>query len=380
MVDGVRTPFGRFKGMLANFSAVELGAAAMSELLRRHPDLQADEVLMAQIVQAGQGQNPARQAADRAGVARTVPAMTLNNVCLASMTSIADAIRRMDREEGRMYIVGGMESMTNAPHVAVMRHGMKTGAVVLADSLDDGLRCSIGNLSMIEVAEQANRELNISREDQDEYAELAHLRAVKAQADGKFAAELVGIRAKNTGDHLAADECLRPETMLEKLAKLRTVMEGGTVTAGNASQLSDGASCGLVSTMEECDKRGIQPLATIVDWATVAGPDLTLHLKPAKAISALLERTGMRLADVDLFEINEAYAGVVIASMRELGLSTDVVNVNGGAIALGHPLGASGFRLVLTLAHELKRNGGGRGIASLCGGGGQGMAIMIEVK
>ncbi|PLS17472.1 acetyl-CoA C-acyltransferase [Bacillus sp. M6-12] len=379
LIDGVRTPIGRFKGGLYSKSAVELGASVVTELIRRVPEsVTAEGVILGQVIQAGQGQNPARQVAYKAGIDPTTPAMTLNNVCLASLAAVSDSVRRIERGEGELFIVGGFESMSNAPHVSVLRKEIKMGHVEFCDTLNDGLWCAISDTSMGGISEKANRDLNISRQAQDEYALLSQLRSVQAQTEGRFEKEIVGVKLSN--HFISKDECIRPQSTLQKLAQLNPAFEEeGTITAGNASQMSDGASAGLISSLEFCEKIGKAPLATIVDWANVAGPDPTLHLKPANAIQSVLERTGLRLSDIDLFEINEAFASVVIASQRKLGLPTDVINVNGGAISLGHPLGASGFRLLLTLALELKRRGGGRGIASMCGGGGQGVAVLIEV-
>jgi acetyl-CoA C-acetyltransferase len=379
LIDGIRTPIGRFRGRLSTKSSIELGASVVSELIRRVPEsVKADGVILGQVIQAGQGQNPARQVALKAGIDTMTPAMTLNNVCIASLAAVSDAVRRIERGEGELFFVGGIESMSNAPHVSVLRRETKMGSVEFYDTLNDGLWCSISDQSMGGISEKTNRELNISRKDQDEYANLSHSRSAKAQIEGRFNKEIVGIEISD--QFISEDECIRHNTTFQKLEKLKPVFEEeGTITAGNASQMSDGASGGLISSLEVCEKIGKEPLAKIIDWANVAGPDPSLHLKPAMAIKSLLERTGYNLSDIDLFEINEAFASVVVASQRDLGLPSDVINVNGGAIAIGHPLGASGFRLLLTLAHELKRRGGGRGIASMCGGGGQGIAILIEV-
>lgn len=381
LLDGVRTPFGKFKGGLSQLTAKELGTHVISELIRRFPESsQSDGVILGQVVQAGQGQNPARQVATASGVSLHTPAITLNNVCLASLSAVSDAARRIEREEGQMFIVGGFESMSNAPHVAPLRNDFRTGSIEFKDSLiHDGLWCSIGDVSMGGLSEETNRKLNINRDEQDKYAEISQKRAIKAQEEGRFAKEIIEITTGHS--FVKHDECLRPDTSLASLQKLHPAFSSdGSITAGNASQMADGASGGLITSVDTCEKLGQSPLAYLIDWVTVAGPDVSLHLQPANAIRALLERTGLNLSDIDLFEINEAFAGVVVASLQDLGLPTDVVNVNGGAIALGHPLGASGFRLLLTLAIELKRIGGGRGIAALCGGGGQGKAVLIEVK
>ncbi|WP_249927457.1 acetyl-CoA C-acyltransferase [Heyndrickxia sporothermodurans] len=380
LIDGVRTPIGRFKGMFHSKSAIELGVNTVSELIRRYPiAAQADGAIFGHVIQAGQGQNPARQVVFNAGMDINTPAITLNNVCLASLAAVADAARRIERSEGDLFVVGGFESMTNAPHFSTLRKDVKMGSVEFKDSLDDGLWCALSNESMGGISEKANRQFNINRQEQDEYAKQSQLRAARAQVSGIFKEEIVGVPISD--QLITEDECIRPQTTLQKLQMLRPAFEeSGTITAGNASQMSDGASAGLISNVDTCEKIGKAPLATIIDWAFVAGPVPTLHLQPANAIKSLLERTKLRLSDIDLFEINEAFASVVIASQRKLGLPSDIVNVNGGAIALGHPLGASGFRTLLTLAFELKRRGGGKGIASLCGGGGQGAAVLIEVE
>ncbi|HEX6923133.1 MAG TPA: acetyl-CoA C-acyltransferase [Bacillales bacterium] len=381
LLEAVRTPIGRFKGGLSKFSARDLGVKVVSELIRRVPQAaESDGVILGQVVQAGQGQNPARQVAAESGVKLTTPAITLNSVCIASMDAVADAARRVERKEGDMFIVGGIESMTNAPHVSSVRKGTHSGSIEFTDALiNEGLWCALSDESMGVLSDRANHELGVSREEQDVYAVQSQNRAEKSQKEGLLAEEIVEINDGNS--RIEHDECVRPGTNPQKLQNLRPAFTpDGTITAGNASQLSDGASGGLVTSLEYCDRVGRTPLAHIVDWANVAGPDTTLHLKPARAIRKLLERNELQLSDIDLFEINEAFAGVVVATQRDLDLPNDVINVNGGAIALGHPLGASGFRLVLTLAKELKRRGGGRGIATLCGGGGQGMALLIEVE
>lgn len=379
LIEGVRTPIGRFRGALQSKPAIELGISVVSELIRRVPEAaKVDGVIFGQVLQAGQGQNPARQVAFKSGIDLSTPAITLNNVCLASLASVTDSVRRIERNEGKLFIVGGFDSMTNAPHTSVLRKGVKMGSINFYDTLNDGLWCSLSDTSMGELSEKANQELNINRDDQDEYAEKSQLRAARAQSEGKFKREIIGVEVSD--QVVTQDEGIRPKTTFQGLQKLKPAFNKlGTITAGNASQMSDGASAGLISDLETCERTGITPLARIIDWADVAGPDPTLHLQPANAIKKLLERTNLRIKDIDLFEINEAFAGVVIASQRELDIPIDRLNVNGGAIALGHPLGASGFRLLLTLAYELKRRGGGRGIATLCGGGGQGVAVLIEV-
>jgi acetyl-CoA C-acetyltransferase len=379
LLEGVRTPFGKFKGKLSGLTAKQLGVVAVKELLQRVPEAkQADGVLLAQVIQAGEGQNPARKVAVDAGVDMSVPAITLNNVCLAGIASVTDAARRISLKEGELYIVGGYDSMSNAPHVANLRKNISMGKEVFNDTLHDGLWCSLSNESMGVLTDNKNKKLEISRQEQDEYALLSQKRADKALKKGYFQTEIVPIETKT--ETIKEDEGIRPNSSKEALSKLKPVfLEDGTITAGNASQMSDGASVGIVASEVFAKKRGHTPLARLIGWSDVAGPDNSLHLKPADAIEKVLEKTGVLIEDIDLFEINEAFASVAIASCQKLNIPFEKVNVNGGAIAIGHPLGGTGFRLLLTLAHELKRRGGGKGIATLCGGGGQGTAVLIEV-
>ena len=379
ILDGLRTPFGKWKGSLSPLSAKELGTYALKELLTRIPEAtEADGVLLAQVIQAGQGQNPARSVATNAGVSLSTPATTLNNVCLAGISAVNDAVRRIEYGEGSLYIAGGFDSMTNAPHLAQIRRELSLGPVEFYDTLHDGLWCSLNDKSMGDLTDYKNKELGITREEQDEYALLSQTRATDARKNGRLMSEIVPVQFG--GVTLKEDEGIRTNSAIEKLAKLRPAfLADGTITAGNASQMSDGASLGIVSTEQKAHELGKTPLARILGWGEIAGPDTSLHLKPAQAIKKVLEKTQLSIRDIDLFEINEAFASVAIASCRDLGIDYSRVNVNGGAIAIGHPLGGTGFRLILTLAHELKRRGGGKGIASLCGGGGQGMAILIEV-
>ncbi|MBA2175396.1 acetyl-CoA C-acyltransferase [Halobacillus locisalis] len=377
LLDGIRTPFGKWKGSLKKHTATELGSKALSALLDKNPTAkQADGVLLAQVIQAGGGQNPARQVAYEAGVDIATPATTLNNVCLGGIATIADASRRLQLNEGDLYIVGGFDSMTNAPHTAPVRTSSGLGHTKLTDTLlNDGLWCALSDVSMGALTDEKNQSFDITRKEQDEYATLSQQRATTAQEKGWLQPEIAPIQGI-----LEEDEGIRKGTTIEKLSHLAPAFSSeGTITAGNASQMTDGASVGIVTTQQKADELGQDPLAEVIGWSEIAGPDPSLQTKPSQAIQTLLDRHDLTTDDIDLFEINEAFASVVIASCRELDLNYDRVNVNGGAIALGHPLGGTGFRLVLTLAHELKRRGGGKGIASLCGGGGQGMAILIEV-
>jgi acetyl-CoA C-acetyltransferase len=379
ILDGVRTPFGKWKGSLSPFNGTDLGTIALKELLSRTPEAkEADGVILAQVIQAGQGQNPARKVASNAGVSLSTPAITLNNVCLAGISTVIDAVRRIHFNEGELFITGGFDSMTNAPHLAPIRQELSFGAVEFYDSLNDGLRCSINEQSMGLLSDNKNTDLGITREQQDEYAVLSQTRAEDARKKGRLQIEIVPVDSDKIT--LEEDEGIRPNSSVDKLAKLRPAFQrDGTLTAGNASQMSDGASLGIIASEEKAQELGKTPLARILGWSEIAGPDTSLHLKPAQAIKDVLGKNSLSIDDIDLFEINEAFASVVIASCNELGINFDKVNVNGGAIAIGHPLGGTGFRLILTLAHELKRRGGGKGIATLCGGGGQGTAILIEV-
>ncbi|MCM3720299.1 acetyl-CoA C-acyltransferase [Fictibacillus phosphorivorans] len=379
IIDGVRTPFGKWKGSLSPFDGTDLGTIALKELLARVPEAQtADGVSLAQVIQAGHGQNPARKVATNAGVSLSTPAITLNNVCLAGISTVIDSVRKIHFGEGELFVAGGFDSMTNAPHLASIRKELSFGHVEFYDSLNDGLRCSLNEQSMGLLSDNKNKELGITRTQQDEFAFLSQSRAEDARKNGRLSAEIVPV---DTGKYsLEEDEGIRPHSSVEKLAKLRPAFhEEGTITAGNASQMSDGASLGIIASEEKAERLGKTPLARILGWSEIAGPDTSLHLKPAQAIKDVLLKNNLSIDDIDLFEINEAFASVVIASCNELGIHFDKVNVNGGAIAIGHPLGGTGFRLILTLAHELKRRGGGKGIATLCGGGGQGTALLIEV-
>lgn len=380
LLDGIRTPFGRYLGALRDVPARDLTANAIRYLLDRHDGFaHADGVLLGSVLQAGQGQNPARLAAAAAGVDWQVPATTLNNVCLAGLASVAGAARRIQLGEGERYIVGGGDSMSRAPHARLMRQADKRpGPVDFTDvMIKDGLWCSLTDEGMGELSERANRELSIERAAQDEYAAASHQRAAAATDSGFLSGEIVPVA--QGGVTLDADEGIRADSSVEKLATLKPAFsEAGSITAASASQMSDGASAGLVCSQAVADAADIEPLGRIVSFAEVAGPDNTLHLKPARAIESVLARAQLSLADIDVLEINEAFAAVVIASCRELGLSAEQVNVNGGAIALGHPLGGTGFRLLLTAARELRRRNGRYALACLCGGGGQGYAVIIE--
>jgi acetyl-CoA C-acetyltransferase len=380
ILDGLRTPFGKLGGALAGLSGRQLNAMALKALLIRLPELQeCDGVLLGQVLQAAQGQNPARLAATDAGVAPTVPASTMNSVCLAGLGTVADATRRILLGEGKAYLVGGGDSMSRAPHASLLRPGVpRPGSVELVDTLiRDGLWCSLTDEGMGDISERANRALGISRATQDDIALRSQILASQAASTGRLGEEITPVTIGNST--LQTDEGIRGDSSAERLAKLKPAfVTDGSITAGNSSQMSDGASVGAISSLAYAETLGREPLARIVAFAEVAGPDNSLHLKPAFAVEKALQRAGLKLSDIDLFEINEAFAAVVAASCSQLSIPIDVVNVNGGAIAIGHPLGGTGFRLLLTLAHELVRRQARYGVACMCGGGGQGFAVVIE--
>jgi acetyl-CoA C-acetyltransferase len=377
IVSAVRTPFGRLGGGLAKLPATELGAIAIRAALER-AGLEPGEVgyvIMGQVLQAGAGQAPARQAAVGAGIPKEVPADTINKVCASSVRAIeiADSMIRSGGPE--LVVTGGMESMSNAPYLLPKaRFGYRLGNGEIVDHLVfDGLTSSFDGLHMIQQASLVSRELGLSREEQDEWAYRSHQRAASAQDAGRFDDELVPV-----GD-VAADESVRRDTTLEKLASLDPVFDPeGTTTAGNAPGVNDGASCVIVCSEELASRRGLEPLATILAQGYVADDFAYLARTPARAGEQALARAGKAAADVKRVEINEAFASVATSSTRMLGVDEDIVNVNGGAVALGHPIGASGGRIVSTLVHELRRNGGGVGLAAICSGGGQGDALLIE--
>jgi acetyl-CoA C-acetyltransferase len=386
IIGGARTAIGRLLGSLAGFPAAELGGFAIKGALDRAGVMpeEAEYVIMGHVLQAGAGQITARQAAVNAGIPMTTPAMTVNKVCLSGLDAIAMAADLIRLDEYDVIVAGGMESMSNAPHVLRnSRRGFKYGPVEMADSMVlDGLTDAFDGLSMGDSTERHNAGLGISRAGQDEFAARSQQRAARATKDGILADEIVPVQVKARGDVItfAEDEGIRPETTVDALGKLPPAFgAGGTITAGSASQISDGACAVVVASARAAERRGASVLAEIGAFGTVAGPDNSLHFQPANAIKKALAKSGDSVADLDLIEINEAFAAVGIASMRELGVTPGNVNVNGGAIALGHPLGASGARIVLTLAHALRRRGGGFGAAGLCGGGGQGSALLLRV-
>ncbi|MDA2804514.1 acetyl-CoA C-acetyltransferase [Nocardiopsis suaedae] len=386
IVSGARTPIGRLLGGLAPLKAVDLGAAAIAAALER-AGISGDQVgytVMGQVLQAGQGQIPSRQAAVKAGIPMTVPSLTVNKVCLSGLDAIALADQLIGAGEFDVVVAGGMESMTNAPHVLPAgRKGHKYGAIEVLDATEhDGLTDPFDGESMGASTDRHNARLGLTREEQDAFAALSHQRAAAAQKDGRFDDEITPVRIpqrKGEDKVVAADEGVRPDTTAEGLARLRPAFgEGGTVTAGSASQISDGACAVVVMSRARAEELGCEVLAEIGAHGNVAGPDNSLHSQPSNAVRQALGKAGADVADLDLVEINEAFAAVAVQSMRDLGVTEEKVNVNGGAIALGHPIGMSGARLALHLAFELRRRGGGLGAAALCGGGGQGDALLLR--
>jgi len=373
----VRTPFGRFGGGLASSPATELGSIAVRAALERaglEPG-EVEYVIMGQVLQAGAGQAPARQAAVGAGIPKEISADTINKVCASSIRAIeiADLMIRAGGHE--LVVTGGMESMSNAPYLLPKaRFGYRLGNGEVVDHmLFDGLTSTFDGLHMVQQASKVSRELGISREDQDEWAYRSHQRAAAAQDAGRFDDEIVPV------GEVSADEGVRRDTTLEKLASLQPVFDPeGTTTAGNAPGVNDGASCVVVCSEELARRRGLEPLATILAQGYVADDYAYLARTPARAGEQALAKAGKEIGDVKRVEINEAFASVAKNSTRMLGAEEEIVNVNGGAVALGHPIGASGGRIVATMVHELRREGGGLGLAAICSGGGQGDALLIE--
>lgn len=386
IVAGARTPIGKMSGALAEFSAADLGGFAIAEALRRSSVAphEVDHVIVGQVLMAGQGQVPARQAAAKAGIPLNVPSVNVNKVCLSGLNAIYLADQMVSSGEADIVVAAGMESMTNAPYLALgARSGFRYGNTELADAIvKDGLWCAF-DACLMGLGTERYAAGSISREDQDHAAVQSHARAAAAIAAGRLAEEIVAVSVpQRKGDPVIVkdDEGVRASTTMQSLGALRPAFDkNGTVTAGNASQLSDGASAVVVMSKKAAEQRGVTPLGEFVSYGMVAGPDsASLLHQPSRAIQRALERGRLSVGDVALAEINEAFAAVGIASMRELGIGDDMVNVNGGAIALGHPIGMSGNRLALTLLHELRRRGGGIGAAALCGGGGQGDALIVR--
>jgi acetyl-CoA C-acetyltransferase len=386
IIAGARTPIGKMSGALASFSAADLGSFAIAAALQRAgvAPHEVEHVIMGQVLMAGQGQVPSRQAASKAGIPMSVPSININKVCLSGLNSIYLADQMISSGEADIVIAGGMESMTNAPYLAMgARSGFRFGDVQLLDAIQrDGLWCAF-DACLMGLGTERYAAGNISRDAQDDLAMKSNQRAAAAIAAGRLADEIVPISIpQRKGDPLVidSDEGVRASTTMESLGSLKPAFDkDGTVTAGNASQISDAGSAIVMMSKREAERRGVKPLGEFVSYGMVAGPDnASLLHQPSRSIMKALDRAGKKVSDVDLFEINEAFAAVGIASMRELGISDDIVNVNGGAIALGHPIGMSGNRLALTLLHELQRRGGGMGAAALCGGGGQGDALIVR--
>ena len=387
IVAGARTPMGRLLGSLKDFSAADLGGIAIAGALEKagvSPD-QVDYVIMGQVIQAGAGQNPARQAAVKAGIPMDVPSITINKVCLSGINAIALADQLIRAGEYDVVVAGGMESMTQGPHMLPKsRSGFKYGDVSLVDSTSyDALTDAFDQIAMGVSTEGYNSKYDLTREQQDAFAARSHQLAAEAQKNGVFDDEIVKVEIpQRKGDPVVfeVDEGVRADTTTETLAKLRPAFaKEGTITAGSSSQISDGAAAVVVMSKAKAEELGLDWVAEIGAHAWVAGPDTSLQEQPANAILTACEREGITPADIDLFELNEAFAAVGLVSTEKLGVDPDTVNVNGGAIAMGHPVGMSGARIVLHLANELKRRGGGVGAAALCGGGGQGDALIVRV-
>ena len=386
IVAGARTPIGKMSGALASFSAAELGGFAIKAALERAGVAahEVEHVIMGQVLMAGQGQVPSRQAAVNAGIPMNVPSINVNKVCLSGLNSIYLANQMIQSGDADIVIAGGMESMTNAPYLAMgARGGFRYGNTDLSDAIiKDGLWCAF-DACLMGLGTERYTSGGISRQEQDEAAMKSNVRAAEAIAAGRLTDEIIPVSiAQRKGDPLIVkdDEGVRANTTMESLGGLKPAFDkDGTITAANASQISDGGSAVVVMSKKAAEARGVKPLGEIISYGMVAGPDnASLLHQPSRSIMKALDRAGMKISDVDLFELNEAFAAVGIASMRELGITDNIVNVNGGAIALGHPIGMSGNRLALTILHELHRRGGGVGAAALCGGGGQGDAIILR--
>ncbi len=386
IVAGARTPIGKMSGALASFSAAELGGFAIKAALERagvSPD-EVEHVIMGQVLMAGQGQVPSRQAAVKAGIPMSVPSVNINKVCLSGLNAIYLGDQMIASGEADIVVAGGMESMTNAPYLAAgARGGFRYGNTELADAIiKDGLWCAF-DACLMGLGTERYTAGGISRQQQDDLAMKSNERAANAIKDGRLADEIIPVsipQRKGEPILVETDEGVRPGTTMESLAGLKPAFDKeGTITAANASQISDGGSAVIMMSEKAVNARGVTPLGQVVSYGMVAGPDnASLLHQPSRAIQKALARAGKTVADVDLFEINEAFAAVGVASMAELGISDEIVNVNGGAIALGHPIGMSGNRLALTILHELRRRGASLGAVALCGGGGQGDALVVR--
>jgi acetyl-CoA C-acetyltransferase len=387
IVAGARTPIGKLSGALAGFTAMDLGGFAIAEALQRAgiaPD-QVDYVLMGQVLQAGQGQMTARQAAVKAGIPMSVPANTINKVCLSGLNAIYLADQMIKAGDAEIVVAGGMESMTQAPYLLPgARAGFRIGDATLVDSMMyDGLTDAFDHIAMGLSTEHHNKKTGISRERQDAFAAASHEKAAAAAKDGRLADEIVPVQVpQRKGDPLLfdVDEGVRPGTTAESLAGLKPAFEkDGTITAGNASQISDGGAAVIVMSAAKAKELGLTPLGQIVSYGMVAGPDNSLLTQPSRAILQAAKKAGLDVGSIDLFEINEAFAAVGLASADDLGIAEDKINVNGGAIALGHPVGMSGTRIALSALLELRRRGASTAAVALCGGGGQGDAAILRV-
>jgi len=385
IVAAARTPQGRLKGQLAALTSVQLGSAAIAGALKKGgiPADAVDAVLVGQVLPAGAGQNPARQAAIGAGIPWTVHAGSVNKVCLSGLTAVIDGARMLRLGDATVVVAAGMESMTRAPHMLMgSREGWSYGTVEVLDHMAyDGLTDAYDRESMGASTERLNAKFAVTREEQDAVAARSHQRAAAAWDAGVFEAEIVPVEIpQRRGEPVVAsrDEGIRPETTVDSLARLRPAFaEGGSITAGNSSQISDGASAVVLTTRSHADANGWEVLAVVGASGQVAGPDNSLHEQPARAIAKAVAKQGIEVTDLDVVEINEAFGAVVARSQRELGLSDDIVNIHGGGIAIGHPIGASGNRLVVHMVHELMRRGSGTAAVALCGGGGQGDALIL---
>jgi acetyl-CoA C-acetyltransferase len=386
IVAGARTPIGKLSGALGGFAATELGGFAIRAALERAgvaPD-QVDYVFMGQVIQAGTGQISARQAANNAGIPLSVPATTVNKVCLSGLNAIYLADQMINAGDAEIVVAGGMESMTQAPYLLPgARAGYRLGDGVLVDSMMfDGLTCAFDHCAMGLATERYNEKVGVSRERQDAFSAASHEKAAAAIKEGRLADEIVAVEVpQRKGDPIVVDtdEGVRPGTTAESLGSLRPAFDkAGTITAGNASQISDGGAAVVVMSRAKADELGVTPLGELVSYGQVAGPETSLLHQPSQAILRALSKIGAGVGDVDLFEINEAFAVVGLASADELGIDESIINVNGGAVALGHPVGMSGARLALTALYELGRRGGGTAAVALCGGGGQGDAAVLR--
>jgi acetyl-CoA C-acetyltransferase len=386
ILGAARTPFGKFGGALSPLSAPELGGAAIREAIERSgvEDGEIDHSVFGIVVQAGIGQIPSRQANYHAGLPFGLTTETLNQVCASGIRSATLAETMIRAGDYDVVLAGGMESMSNAPYLLQKaRWGARMGDAAMTDAMmHDGLLDAFEHVNMVRFGSMGARKSNISREEQDEWSLRSHQRAAAATDDGRLAEEIVGVKVpgkKGQTSYIETDEPIRPDTSLEKLAALKPLDPDGTVTAGNAPGVTDGAGAMVLASESFARKRGLEPLGTIVAHAKVAEEPPNLHSVPGNAGKLALEKAGWRADELDLLEINEAFAAVAINSTRILGVNPEIVNVSGGAVALGHPIGASGARIVMTLLYELRRRGGGRGLAALCSGGGQGDAVLVEV-